>query len=185
MPSIKSSSALYILTRCLHYFVTLTVEKYIEELWKRHDNADKKTLNVEYRDASSCELMKVDDALATIEYMSTGNADISPFDLVFIDADKTRLLDYVEACLSTDSVLKKGGIILVDNVLWKGGVLEVAAGEEERDSVEMTAVEMKRSRRARKLASAMHTFNNAIIQDKRVEVVMLPLRDGLTMIRKR
>ena len=40
------------------------------------------------------------------------------FDLVFVDADKTRLLEYVEACVINDSVLKKGGLIVVDNTLW-------------------------------------------------------------------
>lgn len=168
----------------------LTVEEKIDLLWAQCDNAGRDKFNVMYHEKVGCELLKVDDALATVELIAAGKGqEIAPFDLVFIDADKTRLLDYVEACLSSDNLLRKGGIILVDNVLWKGGVVNIASYDinESIDSqhIELSDAEAKRSRRARKLATVMHSFNEAIVKDERVEVVMLPLRDGLSVIRKR
>ena len=83
-------------------------------------------------------------------------------------------------------VLKKGGIIIVDNVLWKGLVLEASTGDfSSSDSDAESEDEAKKSRRARKLATKMHTFNSGIVKDERVEVVVLPMRDGLSVIRKR
>lgn len=131
--------------------------------------------------------MRVTDALAILEEMSKGRGTLqpAPFDIVFIDADKTRLLEYVEACVSSDLVLKKGGMIIVDNVLWKGLVLEASATGEFSSSDSESECEAKKSRRARKLATKMHLFNSGIVKDDRVEVVVLPMRDGLSVIRKR
>lgn len=85
------------------------------------------------------------------------------FDLVFIDADKREYLTYYEAVLPK---LRKGGFILADNTLWDGKVLtEVKLNDEQTLSV------MK--------------FNDFVAQDERVEKVILPLRDGLTLIRKK
>jgi predicted O-methyltransferase YrrM len=113
------------------------------------------------------------------------NTSIKPFDIVFIDADKTRFLQYVEACLHTDIVLKKGGIMIVDNVLWKGLVLNCGVESDSPEGGDSNKAELKKSRRARKLAGTVHAFNEAIIQDDRVEVLMLPIRDGLSIIRKK
>jgi predicted O-methyltransferase YrrM len=153
-----------------------------------------------------CELVHVSDALATVESMAAGkwcssNEQMAPFDLVFLDADKTRLLDYVEALLANDRVLKKGGYIVVDNVLWKGLVVNAeSTGSTEVSSIPIAAPSalsssvladlsaeniLKKNRRARKLASKMHRFNSAIKQDSRVEVLILPVRDGLSVIRKK
>jgi predicted O-methyltransferase YrrM len=128
----------------------------------------------------------VTDALATLEEMAAGQGTLrpAPFDIVFIDADKTRLLEYVDACVSSDLVLKEGGTIIVDNVLWKGLVLEASTGEFSSSDSESDD-EAKKSRRARKLATKMHAFNSGIVKDDRVEVVVLPMRDGLSVIRKR
>ena len=124
-----------------------------------------------------------------METLAEGTSDFSPspFDIVFIDGDKTRFLDYVETCLSTDNVLKKGGLMLIDNVLWKGLVIEAASGDWNGTNEEegLPEPELKKSRRARKLARTIHNFNHAIIKDERVEVVMLPMRDGLSIIRKK
>jgi predicted O-methyltransferase YrrM len=164
----------------------------------------------------SCELMKVSDGLATLEEMALKGQDqkenpdyIAPFDMVFIDADKTRLVEYVNACLETDNVLKKGGLIVVDNVLWKGLVLEASGAQsagkyskaqQENDDSDsdssdsdsdtdannnLLTAEVRKNRRARKLANKMHRFNSAIVQDNRVEVLVLPIRDGLSIIRKK
>ncbi len=83
------------------------------------------------------------------------------FDLVFIDADKISYSKYFD--LVIDKVVP-GGFILADNVLWDGKVLNVQA--KERDT------------------QAMQAFNDKVQNDPRVENVLLPIRDGLMMIRK-
>lgn len=83
------------------------------------------------------------------------------WDLVFIDADKTGYIDYYELTLPT---LKKGAVIIVDNVLFHGKVLE-----EHKEG---------------KSAKAIQLFNEHIKNDSRVEQVILPIRDGITIIRK-
>lgn len=149
-------------------------------------------VTLSYGDSVGVELMKVNDALATVEEIARGDGAVrtAPFDLVFVDADKTRLLEYVEACVTSDKLLKKGGLIVVDNVLWKGLVLG-SSGEgmsqseidKEEDGLDDKA--LKKSRRARKLAGLMHKFNVFISRDDRLEVVLLPMRDGLSIIRKK
>ena len=96
-------------------------------------------------------------------------------------------LDYVEACLSSDRLLKKGGLIVVDNVLWKGLVVEASNGSFSSvvDSPGDDTNVVKKNRRARKLANQMNAFNSAVVHDMRVEVVLFPVRDGLSVIRKK
>lgn len=149
-------------------------------------SVEDETISLTYKGVASCEVVRVTDALATMEEMANGRGILkpAPFDIVFVDADKTRLLEYVESCLSSDRVLKKGGMIVVDNVLWKGLVLEAGTGDFSRVDKESEDDERKR-RRARKLATKMHLFNSEIVKDSRVEVVVLPMRDGLSVIRKR
>ena len=84
------------------------------------------------------------------------------FDLVFIDADKEQYVDYYELSLSK---LKAGGFILADNVLWNGKVLE-------DDS------------KSDKETMGLKAFNEYVRKDKRVEQVMLSIRDGLLLVRK-
>ena len=162
-------------------------------------------------DVAGCEVVRVTDALATVEEMARCHSDnedesrVAPFDLVFVDADKTRLYEYVEALVSNDNVLKKGGLVVVDNVLWKGLVLEASSGEFSRyresassdgestssdgenslSDGNMSDAAIKKSRRARKLATKMHAFNSQVVKDPRLEVLVLPMRDGLSVIRKR
>ncbi len=88
-----------------------------------------------------------------------------PFDLAFIDADKTGYLDYYEAIVPK---LAPGGVIAVDNVLWSGRVLDDAAADEVDESTR-----------------ALREFNDHVVADERVECVMLPLRDGVTLVRLR
>ena len=85
------------------------------------------------------------------------------FDLVFIDADKENYRRYYE--LTIDKV-RPGGCIMVDNVLWSGKVL-----------AEKKLTDKK--------TRAMQDFNDHVQQDDRVENVLLPLRDGLMLLRKR
>lgn len=154
------------------------------------EDVDDDLVSVTYENAATCDLLKVSDALATLEEMALGHGSSmeqpAPFDLVFIDADKTRLIQYVEACLDSDRILKKGGLVVVDNVLWKGLVLDAAGSSallvDEQGAEE---AELKKNRRARKLASKMHRFNSAVVKDPRCEVLLLQVRDGLSMIRKK
>jgi predicted O-methyltransferase YrrM len=85
------------------------------------------------------------------------------FDLVFIDAHKPEYPDYYRAFFDK---VKKGGYIIADNTLWNGKVLEVPA---EDDVYTRGIIE----------------FNSMIKNDDRVEQVILPLRDGMTLIRKK
>ena len=84
----------------------------------------------------------------------------SKFDMVFIDADKMNYKEYYERSLS---LLNKGGLIIVDNVLWHGEV----ADENNLD----------------KYTINIRDFNTYVANDKRVEQIILPLGDGMTICR--
>lgn len=84
-----------------------------------------------------------------------------PFDLVFIDADKESYVDYYENVLPK---LSERGFIVADNVLWSGHVLD-------EDGDEST--------------QAIKAFNDHVAEDDRVEYLMLTVRDGMTLIRRR
>ncbi|MDF2940326.1 MAG: Caffeoyl-CoA O-methyltransferase [Gammaproteobacteria bacterium] len=84
------------------------------------------------------------------------------FDLIFIDADKSKVIEYYELALSR---LKSGGIIVIDDVLWRGEVLEVAPAD--------------------KRAVAMQKLNQHILEDNRVENLILPIRHGLNLVLKK
>lgn len=86
------------------------------------------------------------------------------WDMAFVDADKRRYVEYYEMLLPR---MKKGGFMLVDNTLWYGRVLE----EHPRASDLQT--------------NGIKAFNDLVVKDDRVEKVILPLRDGLTLIRKK
>jgi len=101
-----------------------------------------------------------------IDYKIGDAAQIIPtlnvmFDLVFIDADKENYSKYYE--LVFDKV-RSGGLILADNVLWSGKVTKPKPDKDTR---------------------ALLEFNQRIKNDPRVECLLLPLRDGIMMIRKR
>lgn len=85
------------------------------------------------------------------------------FDMAFIDGDKRT---YMEAYETVLSLLKSGGFILADNTLWDGHVVDHAYDKD-------------------KQTHGIETFNDFVAQDERVERVMLPLRDGLTLIYKK
>ncbi len=85
------------------------------------------------------------------------------FDMAFIDGDKRTYIDTYEMALN---LLRPGGFILADNTLWDGHVLE-----KPRPSDRQTA--------------GIEAFNDYMAADSRVEKVILPLRDGLTLIRKK
>lgn len=83
------------------------------------------------------------------------------FDLVFIDADKISYPTYYDLVIEKVNV---GGFVLADNVIWEGKVLNT--NTKERDT------------------QAIITFNDKVQNDPRVENVLLPIRDGLMMVRK-
>ena len=84
------------------------------------------------------------------------------FDMAFIDGDKRTYLETYEMVLR---ILRPGGFILVDNILWDGHVLEQA-------------------KPADRQTQGIEAFNDYVARDSRVERVILPIRDGLTIIRK-
>jgi len=100
-----------------------------------------------------------------IDYRIGDAADIIPslnivFDLVFIDADKENYINYYD--LVFDKV-RPGGLILADNVLWSGKVVKANPDKDTR---------------------ALMEFNRKVRNDARMECMLLPLRDGIMMIRK-
>lgn len=85
------------------------------------------------------------------------------FDMAFLDGDKRTYREAYETALS---VVRDGGFILADNTLWDGHVVDPAY---DRD----------------KQTAGIEDFNDFVARDRRVENVILPLRDGLTIIRKK
>ena len=83
------------------------------------------------------------------------------FDIVFIDADKTNYTNYYENVIQ---LIKKGGLIIVDNVLWHGEVADENNNE--------------------KFTNIIREFNTHVKNDNRVEQIILPIGDGLTVCRK-
>lgn len=85
------------------------------------------------------------------------------FDLVFIDANKRSYTEYYEAIFPK---VRQGGLIIADNTLWDGKVLDTPKGSD-------------------KQTIAIQSFNDMIATDERVEKVIVPIRDGLTLIWKK
>ena len=105
--------------------------------------------------------LKLGPALQTLDsLLASGRTESCDF--AFIDADKTNYAHYYERLLK---LLRPGGLIAVDNVLWSGKVI---------DDTDQSAD-----------TSAIRAFNQAIHLDERVDVSLVPIGDGLTLIRKR
>lgn len=104
--------------------------------------------------------LRLGDALESLEKLSTAGES---FDLAFIDANKRQYSEYYEKVMG---MLRPGGLIVADDTLWDGKVYE------ENPDGDAQTVSLLR-------------FNDAVSSDPRVEAVMLPLRDGLTLIRKK
>jgi len=98
------------------------------------------------------------DTLAAL----VGDGWSGDYDLAFIDADKTGYADYYEHCLQ---LVRPGGLVLVDNVLWGGRVADDSDDDED--------------------TAAIRAFNRALRDDKRVDLSLVPIADGLTIARKR
>lgn len=104
--------------------------------------------------------LKLAPALDTLDNLIKQNHSDS-FDFIFIDADKQNYLNYYERSLI---LLRPGGLMLVDNVLWSGRVADTHAHD--------------------KQTLAIREFNQTIYQDKRISMCLIPIGDGLTLIRK-
>jgi len=105
------------------------------------------------------------------------------FDIVFIDADKKVYLDYLNNLIGDKggrSLLSKDALIIVDNTLWKGLVLEY---EDDLKDYAPDAKLYGNQDRMRLLAKEMHTFNDAVASNPKLSSMIIPLRDGLTIIR--
>lgn len=85
-----------------------------------------------------------------------------PIDLVFIDADKRNYATYFDMVIDK---VRMGGLIIVDNVLWSGKIIDASAQD--------------------KSTVALRDFNQKCLDDDRVEKTLLPLRDGLLILRKK
>jgi predicted O-methyltransferase YrrM len=85
------------------------------------------------------------------------------FDMAFIDGDKRQYNAYFEQVLPK---IRQGGFILADNTLWNGKLLQKVAGNDWQ-------------------TKGIMEFNESLVNDKRVEKVILPVRDGLTLIQKK
>jgi caffeoyl-CoA O-methyltransferase len=83
-------------------------------------------------------------------------------DLAFIDADKPSYASYFEELVTR---LRPNGVILVDNTLWHGAVVDESATDDN--------------------TKAIRAFNDLVAADDRVDTVLLPISDGLTLLRKR
>ena len=99
----------------------------------------------------------IDDALEVLPTLK------GPFDLVFIDADKLNYGKYYDLIID---MIPSGAFILADNVLWYGKVIAA-------DSIKTD-----------KETKAIVEFNNKVHEDPRVENVLLPVRDGIMILRK-
>ena len=100
-------------------------------------------------------------ALETLDDL-IAHGGASSFDFAFIDADKENYAAYYEQCLT---LVRPGGLIVVDNTLWGGKVADVRHQEPE--------------------TRAIRTFNERLRGDDRIDLVMLPVADGLTLAVKR
>ena len=85
------------------------------------------------------------------------------FDLVFMDADKEHYVDYFHLVANR---INKGGLLIADNVLWYGKVIKPTEPNDQA-------------------TESLKEFNNILIDDTRFETVMLPVRDGLTVARRK
>ena len=102
----------------------------------------------------------IGDAIERINELR--NEWTNEFDLVFIDADKREYCSYLEAVYP---LVPTGGFILADNTLWDGHIIDPAYDKD-------------------KQTSGLRAFNDKVASDDRFEQVILPLRDGMTIIRK-
>jgi len=104
--------------------------------------------------------LRLQPALATLDAEIAAGAQ-GRYDFAFIDADKRGYDAYVERCLA---LLRPGGLIAIDNTLWGGSVARPANSDD---------------------TAALQALNDKLHRDERVDLSLLPIGDGLTLLRKR
>lgn len=104
---------------------------------------------------------RIAPALKTIKTLLENN-EAGSFDFVFIDADKENYKNYYEHSLT---LLRKGGLILIDNTLWGGDVVDPSISDSS--------------------TNAIRALNEFLLNDERITLSLLPVGDGLTLARKR
>ena len=105
--------------------------------------------------------LRMAPAVRTLDELIAQNA-AGTFDFAFIDADKSSYLDYYERCLV---LVRRGGLIAIDNTLWSGAVADPA--NQERDTI------------------AIRKLNDTLHADERIDLSLLSIGDGLTLALKR
>lgn len=104
--------------------------------------------------------LRIGEAGPALERLVDGVAAI--FDLIYLDADKEGQIEYYESCMH---LVRPGGLIAVDNVLWKGRVADPRSDDQ--------------------TTRAVRAFNDHVHGDDRVDLSMIPVGDGLSLIRRR
>lgn len=105
--------------------------------------------------------LRLGDAIDTLRSMLDSEKKYR-FDFAFIDADKSNYRNYLELCLR---LVRSGGLILIDNTLWGGSVADKRVNDTD--------------------TNAIRDLNRHLKYDRRVEICMLPVADGLTLVRKK
>jgi len=105
--------------------------------------------------------LRLAPALETLTNL-INNGEEETFDFAFIDADKENYERYYECCLR---LVRRGGLIAIDNVVWDGKVMDDSIRDEE--------------------TQAIRCLNKALHQDPRVDISLIPVGDGLTLLRKK
>ena len=101
--------------------------------------------------------LRIGPAIETLDELIAKGEGAS-FDFAFIDADKANYLDYYKKCLR---LVRKGGVIAIDNVLWSGAVINSEINDND--------------------TNAIKELNDFLAQDDRVSLSMVPIGDGLTL----
>lgn len=104
--------------------------------------------------------LRIAPALETLQQL-LDQGEQSSFDFAFIDADKTNYDRYYELSLR---LLRSGGVIVIDNTLWGGDVADIRVQDED--------------------TRAIRELNKKLLHDRRVDMTLLPVADGLTLVRK-
>jgi predicted O-methyltransferase YrrM len=105
-------------------------------------------------------LLELRPALKTLDELLVSGCE-DTFDLAFIDADKSGYIDYFERC---HDLVRPGGLVMIDNTLWDGKVVD--PGNHEADT------------------EAIRDFNEYLRDREEIDVSMVPIGDGLTLVRK-
>jgi len=141
--------------------VTCEIDPFLKEFSKTYFDKSPHGHKIDVRIGPAIETMK------SIDVPTEGG-----FDMIFIDADKGGYKSYYEAALSIPGLLNEGGVIVVDNTLFKGQAYRPRQ-QESKDYAAWNAGGL-----------AIREFNAFVASDPRVEQVLLPIRDGITIVRR-